>query len=436
MIGNELGDLRRSHYSMELNGLAEGTDVTVMGWVVTVRGHGNIVFATIRDKLGNIQIITKSGECDDDIREKLSTLKQHSSIAVVGKTRKNEKSPTGIEVVPSELRVFSEVEKIPPFEPYAKSVKNIDTRLEVRAIDLRRSVLQKIFLARSHTLRAIRDYLSTQDFVEINTPKMIATATEGGAALFPIFYYNKEAFLAQSPQLYKEQLTMSFEKVFEIAPIFRAEPSRTNRHLSEAISIDFEEAYVDYNDVMDRIEEVVKTCITTVQQFVKDNTDTEFKVPDVPDKIPRYKYSELIEKMQSAGLKTQWGDDLYPKNLQKIDLTGFYFIVDWPMGPKPFYVKVKKDDPKISESFDLMWDDLELSSGSTRIEKKSELEERMKNKGMKVDSFGYHLNIFDFGVPPHAGCGIGLERLMMALTGTENIRDTTFYPRDVDRLTP
>ena len=436
MIGNELGDLRRSHYSIELGSLDEGTDVTVMGWVVTVRGHGNIVFATIRDKLGNIQIITKSGECDDDIREKLSTLKQHSSIAVVGKTRKNEKSPTGIEVVPSELRVFSEVEKIPPFEPYAKSVKNIDTRLEVRAIDLRRSVLQKIFLARSLTLRAIRDYLSTQDFVEINTPKMIATATEGGAALFPIFYYNKEAFLAQSPQLYKEQLTMSFEKVFEIAPIFRAEPSRTNRHLSEAISIDFEEAYVDYNDVMDRIEDLIKTCVVTVQNFVKDNPDTDFKVPDVPEKIPRYKYAGLIEKMQNAGLKTQWGDDLYPKNLQKIGLEGFYFIVDWPMGPKPFYVKVKKDDPKISESFDLMWGDLELSSGSTRIEKKAELEDRMKNKGMKIDSFDYHLNIFDFGVPPHAGCGIGLERLMMALTGTENIRDTTFYPRDVDRLTP
>ena len=436
MIGNELGDLRRSHYSIELGPLDEGTDVTVMGWVVTVRGHGNIAFATIRDKLGNIQIITKSGECDDDIREKLSTLKQHSSIAVVGKTRKNEKSPTGIEVVPSELRVFSEVEKIPPFEPYAKSVKNIDTRLEVRAIDLRRSVLQKIFLARSLTLRAIRDYLSTQDFVEINTPKMIATATEGGAALFPIFYYNKEAFLAQSPQLYKEQLTMSFEKVFEIAPIFRAEPSRTNRHLSEAISIDFEEAYVDYNDVMDRIEDLIKTCVITVQNFVKDNPGTDFKVPDVPEKIPRYKYAELIEKMQSAGLKTQWGDDLYPKNLQKIGLEGFYFIVDWPMGPKPFYVKVKKDNPKISESFDLMWGDLELSSGSTRIEKKSELEERMKNKGMKIDSFDYHLTVFDFGVPPHAGCGIGLERLMMTLTGTENIRDTTFYPRDVDRLTP
>ena len=436
MIGTELGDLRRTHYSVELSSLDEGTDVVVMGWVMTVRGHGNIVFATIHDKLGNIQIITKSGECDDDIREKLSNLKEHSSIAVVGKTRKNEKSPTGIEVVPSEMRVFSEVEKIPPFEPYAKTVKNIDTRLEVRAIDLRRTVLQKIFLARSVTLKAIRDYLGKEDFVEVNTPKMIATATEGGAALFPIFYYNKEAFLAQSPQLYKEQLTMSFEKVFEIGPIFRAEPSRTNRHLSEAISIDFEEAYVDYNDVMDRIEELIKSCVATVQNFVKKNPDIEFQVPDIPDKIPRYKYAELIEKMQNVGLKAQWGDDLYPKNLQKIGLTGFYFIIDWPMGPKPFYVKVKMDDEKISESFDLMWGDLELSSGSTRIEKKSELEDRMKNKGMKTEAFDYHLNIFDFGVPPHAGCGIGLERLMMALTGTENIRDTTFYPRDVDRLTP
>ena len=187
---------------------------------------------------------------------------------------------------------------------------------------------------------------------------------------------------------------------------------------------------------MDRIEEIIKTSVSTVSQYAKSTTNTEFNIPEIPDKIPRYSYTDLVEKMKDAGAKTQWGDDLYPKNLQKIGLTGFYFIKDWPMGPKPFYVKVSKNDPKISESFDLMWGDLELSSGSTRIEKKSELEDRMKNKGMKVDSFAYHLNVFDYGVPPHAGCGIGLERLMMALTGTENIRDTTFYPRDVDRLTP
>ena len=436
MIKTELGTLRRSHYSDELNPSMDGTEVTVMGWILTIRGHGNISFATLRDKNGDIPIVAKKGDCPDELREKLSILKVHSSIAIIGKVKSSEKAPTGFELIPTELRVFSDVEKIPPFEPLAKTVKNIDTRLEVRPIDLRRKPLQHIFNARSLVLKSIRDYFYQQNFTEINTPKMIATATEGGAALFPIFYYNKEAFLAQSPQLYKEQLTMSFEKVFEIAPIFRAEPSRTNRHLAEAISIDLEESFVDYNDVMDRIEDIIKISIKSVSDYAKNNPDVEFVIPPTPENIPRYSYDELVEKMQKAGAKTEWGDDLYPSNLKKIGVEGFYFIKDWPLGPKPFYVKDSKTNPKISESFDLMFGDLELSSGSTRIEKRHELEERMKNKGMKTDAFEYHLGAFDYGVPPHAGCGIGLERLMMALTGTENIRDVTFYPRDVDRLTP
>ena len=436
MIETELGKLRRSHYSDDLTASMDGTQVTVMGWVLTVRGHGNISFATVRDKNGDLSIVAKKGDCPDEIREKISSLKAHSSIGVTGTIKASEKAPSGFEIIPTELRVFSEVTTIPPFEPTAKTVKNIDTRLEVRPIDLRRNILQHVFKTRSLVLKTIRDYFNDQNFVEINTPKMIATATEGGAAFFPIFYYNKEAFLAQSPQLYKEQLTMSFEKVFEIAPIFRAEPSRTNRHLAEAISIDLEEAFVDYNDVMNRIEEIIKVSINAVNEYIKNNPDSEFTPTPVPENIPRYTYDDLVDRMQKAGAKTEWGDDLYPSNLKKIGLDGFYFITDWPLGPKPFYVKDSKSNPKISESFDLMFGDLELSSGSTRIEKRDELAQRMSNKGMKTDSFEYHLNAFDYGVPPHAGCGIGLERLIMALTGTENIRDTTFYPRDVDRLTP
>ena len=436
MVETELGKWRRSHYSNELDPSLNETDVTIMGWISSIRGHGNITFLTLVDKMGEIQIVAKKGSSPDDLIENISKLKEHSSVGLLGTVKKSEKAPNGIEIIPKDLRVFSSVEKIPPFDPYAKTIKNIDTRLEIRAIDLRRSVLRNIFNARSIVLKSIRQYFYDQNFTEINTPKMIATATEGGAALFPIFYYNKEAFLAQSPQLYKEQLTMSFEKVFEIAPIFRAEPSRTNRHLSEAISIDFEEAYVDYNDVMKRIEEMIKQVILSLQKFSKEDSNVEFIVPELPDIIPQYTYSDLLEKIQATGAKSQWGDDLYPAQLSKIGITGFYFIKDWPVGPKPFYVKVSKDNPKISESFDLMYGDLEISSGSTRIEKKSELEDRMKNKGMKVDTFGYHLSVFDYGVPPHAGCGIGLERLMMALTGVDNIRDTTFYPRDVDRLTP
>ena len=436
MLESELGDWRRTHYSSELGPDLDKSDVTVMGWISSIRSHGNISFVTIIDKMGEIQIVAKKGSCPDDVLENISKLKQHSCMGIIGRVQTSEKAPNGIEITPKEIRVFSAVEKIPPFDPNAKTVKNIDTRLEIRAVDLRRNVLQKIFQARNEVLKSIRSYLSEQSFIEINTPKMIATATEGGAALFPIFYYNKEAFLAQSPQLYKEQLTMSFEKVFEIAPIFRAEPSRTNRHLSEAISIDFEEAFVDYNDVMKRIEQIIKQSILAVQKFSSSNSGTEFTIPEMPETIPQYTYKELLEKIQATGAKSQWGDDLYPAQLNKIGINGFYFIKDWPVGPKPFYVKVSKNDPKISESFDLMYGDLELSSGSTRIEKKSELEDRMKNKGMKIETFGYHLNVFEYGVPPHAGCGIGLERLMMALTGTENIRDTTFYPRDIDRLTP
>ncbi len=436
MIGTELGDLRRSHYSDGIDASMDGATVVVMGWILTVRGHGNISFATLRDKNGDISIVAKKGDCPDEVREKISSLKAHSSVAITGTVKSSEKAPDGFEIIPSELRVFSNVEKIPPFEPTAKTVKNIDTRLEVRPIDLRRKPLQHIFNARSLVLKSIRDYFHEEKFTEINTPKMIATATEGGAALFAIFYYNKEAFLAQSPQLYKEQLTMSFEKVFEIAPIFRAEPSRTNRHLAEAISIDLEEAFVDYNDVMDRIEELIRISVETVGRYVAENPDAGFAVPAAVKTIPRYSYDHLIDKMQKAGAKTEWGDDLYPSNLKKIGLEGFYFITDWPLGPKPFYVKGGRSNPKISESFDLMFGDLELSSGSTRIEKRDELTTRMNNKGMKTDTFEYHLGAFDYGVPPHAGCGIGLERLIMALTGTENIRDVTFYPRDADRLTP
>ena len=245
MVETELGEWRRTHYSKELDASTAGSDVTVMGWISSIRGHGNITFLTLLDKMGSIQVVGKKGESPDDLLQSMSKLKEHSSIGLIGTVKTSEKAPNGIEISPKDLRIFSSVEKIPPFDPHAKTVKNIDTRLEIRAIDLRRRALQQVFNARSNVLKSIRQYFYEQNFTEINTPKMIATATEGGAALFPIFYYNKEAFLAESPQLYKEQLTMSFEKVFEIAPIFRAEPSRTNRHLSEAISIDFEEAYVD-----------------------------------------------------------------------------------------------------------------------------------------------------------------------------------------------
>lgn len=440
----DLGDWRRTHYSSEIGPSLAGGDaeVVVMGWVSSVRDHGNIQFITLKDPQGEIQITAKKGDCSDALFEVVKEVKEHSSIAVRGRPRPQEKAPGGAELVPVELKAFSIARKAAPFLVQGKlSSVGIDTRLDLRAVDLRRNYLGAVFKIRQSVLNAVREFLGRQGFVEVNTPKMIATATEGGAALFPIFYYDREAFLAQSPQLYKEQLTMAFESVFEVGPIFRAEPSRTNRHLSEAISIDVERAFADYGDLMSLLERMILGIVESLKE--KNGAELELmetKLPLVELPLPKYSYSDLIDRLQEAGERIQWGDDISPqalKSLQDERLGGFYFITDWPTSTKPFYVKPSEADTgRICESFDLMYGPLELSSGSTRINRKDQLVERMTKQGLKPQAFDYHLRVFDYGVPPHAGFGLGLERLMMALTKLENIRDATLYPRDIDRLAP
>jgi aspartyl-tRNA synthetase len=373
--------------------------------------------------------------------EQISQLREHSTLAVRGKVRSQEKAPNGAEVVPAELKVFSIAKKAAPFLVKSKiSSVGIDTRLNLRAVDLRRNVLQSIFHIRNSTLNAIREFLEMQGFIETNTPKIIATATEGGATLFPIFYYDREAFLAQSPQLYKKQLTMAFENVYEIGQIFRAEPSRTNRHLSEATSIDVEEAFVDYSDIMALLEKMILHIINSLCERNKnDLLELDLELPSIKLPLARYSYSNVINELQRAGENVRWGDDLSPQMMKNVHDTSnqFYFIIDWPTAIKPFYVKPKIIGPgSICESFDLMYGSLEISSGSTRINKKDELLERMKKQGLNTQAFDYHLRVFDYGVPPHAGFGVGLERLIMAIAKIENIRDVAFYPRDIDRLTP
>jgi aspartyl-tRNA synthetase len=234
---------------------------------------------------------------------------------------------------------------------------------------------------------------------------------------------------------------MAFESVFEIGPIFRAEPSRTNRHLSEAISVDVERAFFDYKDVMSLLERMILGIIESIKE--KNDQDLklmEVQLPSVELPFPKYSYSDLIDKLQEAGERIQWGDDISPqalKSLQDDRFNGFYFVIDWPTSTKPFYVKpTDVDSGRVCESFDLMFGLLELSSGSTRINRKDQLVERMTKQGLKAQAFDFHLRVFDFGVPPHAGFGLGLERLMMSLTKLENIRDATLYPRDIDRLAP
>ena len=430
---------KRTHYSKSIDTTTNGREVTIIGWISSIREHSNIKFLTVNDRFGSIQVILKKGEYPASLESEISNIRDHTVIAIKGKVRTEPKAPNGIELIPNDFRILSLTNKNSPIVIQSRKGVGIDTRLDLRAVDLRRPYLQSIFNIRYSVLNSCREFLRQEGFIEVNTPKIIATATEGGATLFPIFYYDREAFLTQSPQLYKEQLTMAFENVFEIGPIFRAEPSRTNRHLSEATSIDVEKAYVDYNDVSEILERMILFLWNEIKDKNKSHLEyLKIQLPDLSFPFKRYTYSVLIEKLQRSGQSIEWGDDISQQKLSKLDdedMKLFYFITDWPTSIKPFYVRPKSTGTEC-ESFDLMYGDLELSSGSTRIHNKDELIERMKKQGLNIDAFDFHLKVFDYGMPPHAGFGLGLERLMMSMCGVDNIRDAVLFPRDIDRLSP
>ncbi len=430
---------KRTHYSKSIDSTTNGREVTIIGWISSIREHSNIKFLTVNDRFGSIQVILKKGEYPASLESEISKIRDHTAIAIKGKVRTEPKAPNGIELIPNDFRILSLANKNSPIVIQSRKGVGIDTRLDLRAVNLRRPYLQSIFNIRYSVLNSCREFLRQEGFIEVNTPKIIATATEGGATLFPIFYYDREAFLTQSPQLYKEQLTMAFENVFEIGPIFRAEPSRTNRHLSEATSIDVEKAYVDYNDVSEILERMILFLWNEIKDKNKSHLEyLKIQLPDLSFPFKRYTYSDLIEKLQRSGQSIEWGDDISQQKLSKLDdedMKLFYFITDWPTSIKPFYVKPKPTGTEC-ESFDLMYGDLELSSGSTRIHDKDELIERMKKQGLNIDAFDFHLKVFDYGMPPHAGFGLGLERLMMSMCGVDNIRDAVLFPRDIDRLSP
>ena len=430
---------KRTHYSKSIDTTTNGREVTIIGWISSIREHSNIKFLTVNDRFGSIQVILKKGEYPASLESEISNIRDHTAIAIKGKVRTEPKAPNGIELIPNDFRILSLANKNSPIVIQSRKGVGIDTRLDLRAVDLRRPYLQSIFNIRYTVLNSCREFLRQEGFIEVNTPKIIATATEGGATLFPIFYYDREAFLTQSPQLYKEQLTMAFENVFEIGPIFRAEPSRTNRHLSEATSIDVEKAYVDYNDVSEILERMILFLWNEIKDKNKSHLEyLKIQLPDLSFPFKRYTYSDVIEKLQRSGQSIEWGDDISQQKLSKLDdedMKLFYFITDWPTSIKPFYVRPKSTGTEC-ESFDLMYGDLELSSGSTRIHNKDELIERMKKQGLNIDVFDFHLKVFDYGMPPHAGFGLGLERLMMSVCGVDNIRDAVLFPRDIDRLSP
>jgi nondiscriminating aspartyl-tRNA synthetase len=435
---DSVGDWTRTRYTDEVRPDDDGKEVTLFGWVQEVRDLGGIRFIILQDREGTIQITVLRKRASNEVVSKSDLLQKRYTIGVKGIAKKTQMTPRGIEVIPNEIRIFNTAEQL-PIDICGRTPANLEVCLDARALDLSLEKNMAIFKIQHSAVEAVRSYLFEKGFLEVHTPRIIASATEGGAALFQVDYFERKAYLAQSPQLYKEELVMSFEKVFEIGPFFRAETSHTRRHLSEFVSIDIEQAFATQEDVMQLLERLIQhVCKTVAEKHQKELSTLKYnlKVPEIPFK--RLTYSQVLDELKGAGIDVPWGADIPTLAYRTIGKLHpyLYFIVDWPTETKAFYIKPRDDKPEISEGFDLMWRWVELVSGGTRIASKELLTKRLKEKGLNPDSFKHHLQTFDYGMPPHAGWAIGLERFTMMLTGRKNIREVTLYPRDKFRLTP
>ncbi|MCZ7404444.1 MAG: aspartate--tRNA(Asn) ligase [Candidatus Methanoperedens sp.] len=430
----------RTHYSTQITPEMNQSPVTICGWAHEIRDLGGIMFLIVRDREGLVQVTLFKKTIDKNVLETARNISRESVVAVTGNIKKEAKAPNGYELIPTEIKVLGKAESPLPMDTTGKVDADLDTRLDVRFMDMRRPYTQSIFRIRHLILKSIREYFDREGFVEITTPKVVATATEGGTALFPITYFEREAFLNQSPQLFK-QLMMSggLDRVFEIGPIFRAEEHDTRKHLNEATSIDIEASFLDHEDVMVILENLVKYVYTYVSDNGKNylsNLGVEIKIPETPFK--RITYTEAIKIANDGGEKIEWGEDLGTESEHTIGnaIGEHYFITDWPSKIKPFYAMPYDDKPELCRAFDMMHPRMELSSGAQRVHSYELLRQRITGQGLNADGFDFYLKAFRYGMPPHSGWGLGAERLLMTMLGIENIREVVLFPRDRKRLSP
>jgi nondiscriminating aspartyl-tRNA synthetase len=437
---DDMEDWRKTHYTKEVTPDLVDQEIILGGWVRNVRDLGGLKFINLQDKYGERQITLKKGVVPDDVFENAKVGYQYC-IMVKGKVKSFKKAPGGIEVIPSEIKILNKTPEKLPVDMTGETISELDLRLNYRALDLRSVRNQAIFQIRGELLKSIRNFLFEKNFTEITTPKIIGSATEGGTELFPIIYFDREAFLTQSAQLYKEQLSGVFERVFEISDCFRAEKSHTKRHLCEIFTLDVEMAFATMKDVLEILEELVHQVIKNIRENEMDalkflNMEKKTVIPKIP--FERYNYEEILDLANKKfGFNIEFGEDISTEAYRKLgeELTGYYYITHWPMSIKPFYIMPSKD-PKYSESFDLQMGWLELTSGGTRVHNSKQLNHALEEKGLNPLSFESHLKIFEYGMPPHAGFGLGIDRWVTFLCGLDDIREAVMYPRTPDRLTP
>lgn len=430
----------RTHYIKDLNSLNDGDEVIVAGFVNEIRDLKNICFIVLRDSTGLVQITAKKSNYTEEILEKVIVPKE-TVMSVKGKVAKGKGANVGIELILTDLEVLGKVYGKVPFDiTDSEAIPEIDVRLDNRHIDLRRKEVQAIFKVRSCIQRAFRNYLNGEGFEEVVPTLLTGSVTEGGTDVFEVKYFDKKAYLAQSPQLYKQMcIAGGFDKVFMQVPIFRAEPHDTTTHLNEVYQMDVEIAFSDDELAMDYLEKTFIYILERVREECKEELELLQSVLTIPEKIIRITYTEMIEMLNKNGYKFMWGEDIsreHEKKVCEMYKSDAVLITKWPTALRAFYSKPSKEEGKVCNAFDLIYRGVEICSGAQRIHNPEELSNQIKERGMNPEQFEFYIKTFKSGCPPHAGWSIGAERLTMLICGLNNIRETTLFPRDRSRLFP
>ena len=416
----------------------DGETITVNGWVHALRVKGKIAFLVIRDSTGKIQA-TALKKNDEKLFEHLKELTRETCISLTGKLKKHPEAPRGIEIVPERLEVLNSAATPLPFDPFADFINtNKDTRFDWRILDLRNPIPLAYHKLRSEVIFEVSKYMQEQGFTFWTTPKVLGAASEGGAEVFKVDWFGKPAFLAMSPQLHKQAIAANTgTKYFEITPYFRAEKSRTRRHLAEFSGFDVEVPFASDEDVWPIMEGIVKTAADAINKHPELLEELGVEVPEVKLPFKRLSYDECVNLLHENKIEMEWGEDFSTEQEAKLwEIVGEpFFIYHFPKSVGKFYVREVEGDPKKCHAFDLIFKH-ELSSGGWREHRYDHLLKNIKGKGLNPDNFKSYLNFFKYGAAPHAGFGMGIERLLVTLLSAPDVREVVAFPRTVDRLHP
>jgi aspartyl-tRNA synthetase len=426
-------------------GKAQDGPVTIAGWVETLRDQKRIQFIIVRDESSSVQVTYPRQSEQDKLADEVSSLTHGSFVIIRGNLKHDERVKLGgIEILLDSMEIVS---RSLPDSPIAEDT-SIDKRLDWRFLDLRRPELNLMMRVQTTIEQAWREYWLENDFVEIHSPKLMASPSESHAELFKLEYFETFAYLAQSPQFYKQMaMTAGLGKVFEIGPVFRADPSFTSRHATEFISVDMEMSWIDsHEDVMSFQEQLLVRAITAVKEKhgedIKKLYDLDIEIPSVP--FPRIPLAEAHKIIEARGYKVPRTDgDMDPEGERKIAQYAkeelghdFVFLTDYPKHIRPFYHMRKKDDPGLTNSYDLIWKGTEITTGAQREHRVDVLVEQAKDKGLDPEGLSFYIDFFRYGAPPHGGFGMGLARVVMLLLNLPNIREASFLFRGPNRLQP